>query len=231
MNKIQKQWKIKLDLWFDKIHIIGQLALSHISFSTKSLNFYDVYKYNYKESLVTQIQIQRQIQIHKDKFKIRRQLLQELNYWGGGWATAVTGGLGILGNLTSLLVLCQRWNTIQIKIHSQWYHWCCIGVKFHYNITNPNTMASLGLEQNYWNDFFPQVDGFRVPPPPRRPLCCRSRLSPLTCCCLAGNIIIHIIRINNIIEYHYQLHHQQFQNQIRLCMSVSGGHCTLVELW
>ena len=75
-----------------------------IFFSTKGLNFYDVYKYNYKESLDTQ----RQIQIHKDKLKIRRKILQELNYWGGGWATAVTGGLGILGNLTSLLVLCQR---------------------------------------------------------------------------------------------------------------------------
>ena len=77
-------------------------------FSTKGLNFYDVYKYNYKESLNTQRQIKRQIGIHKDKFKIRGKILQELNYWGGGWATAVTGGLGILGNLTSLLVLCQR---------------------------------------------------------------------------------------------------------------------------
>ena len=37
-------------------------------------------------------------------------LSQELNYWGGGWATAVTGGLGIIGNITSLLVLSQRFN-------------------------------------------------------------------------------------------------------------------------
>ena len=31
-------------------------------------------------------------------------------------------------------------------------------------------------------------------------LCCRSRLSLLSCCCLAGNIIIHIIHIINTID-------------------------------
>ena len=38
---------------------------------------------------------------------------QELNYWGGGWATAVTGGLGIIGNITSLLVLSQRFKLLK----------------------------------------------------------------------------------------------------------------------
>ena len=45
-----------------------------------------------------------------------------------------------------------------------------------------------------------QVDGFRVPPSPRRPLCCRSRLSFFACCCFTGNIIIDIIRIINTIN-------------------------------
>ena len=40
-------------------------------------------------------------------------------------------------------------------------------------------MASLGLEQNYWNDFFPQVDGFRVPPPAGCSLLCRPALPHL----------------------------------------------------
>ena len=40
-------------------------------------------------------------------------LFQELNYWGGGWATAVTGGLGIIGNITSLLVLSQRFKLLK----------------------------------------------------------------------------------------------------------------------
>ena len=34
--------------------------------------------------------------------------IQSLNYWVGGVATAFTGGLGILGNVLSLLVLCRR---------------------------------------------------------------------------------------------------------------------------